>query len=314
MAVLLSNVIIDPNSGLELVKHGNISFPIACYDHDFMDVPAPWHWHEELEAAVVSEGMIACSIGSQHFELKAGEGYFVNAGVLHKQETVSSHPPALMHCVVFHSGLIGGEKNSVFTKKYIEPLISSQSFSGCALKPDVPWQSEMLDYIGKTWNSCRDEGAQYELEVRDSLSRLVSGILNHIPADSVSRDIHLKRDADRIKGMLLFIQENYMQKIDLSDIAAVGMLGKRECLRCFQKTIRISPIRYLLSYRLKKSAELLRLTDWTVTEIAERCGFQDSSYFSRAFRKAFSVTPLEYRNLADPALQQNKAQKKEPAD
>jgi len=300
MAVLLSNIVIDPNSGLELVRHGSISFPVACYDHDFRNVPAPWHWHEEMEAAIVTAGAVNCSIGSQSVQLKAGEGYFVSSGFLHKQEMPESTPDALMHCIVFHSSLIGGEKNSIYTKKYVEPLTGSQGFPGCFLFPDVPWQSGMLNNIDKAWNSCRDEGTQYELEVREALSRLTAGIISHMPKDSGNHSLRQKRDMDRIKGMLLYIQENYMQKITLDDVAAIGILSRRECLRCFQKTIQVSPIQYLLTYRLKKSAELLSLTDWTVTEIAERCGFQDCSYFSRLFRKLFHMTPLEYRKASLP--------------
>ena len=53
---------------------------------------------------------------------------------------------------------------------------------------------------------------------------------------------------------------------------------------------------YIISYRLKLAKSLLELTAKSTQDIAEECGFTDSSYFAKSFKSAFGVTPKEYRN------------------
>ena len=43
------------------------------------------------------------------------------------------------------------------------------------------------------------------------------------------------------------------------------------------------------------AAEALQATDETVLTIASRCGFENLSYFNRAFKAHFGMTPREYR-------------------
>src|SRR5699024_6301335 len=47
----------------ELLAHGTGAFPVGCYHDDLCRGEVVWHWHEELEAAVVSEGSVAVTIG-----------------------------------------------------------------------------------------------------------------------------------------------------------------------------------------------------------------------------------------------------------
>ena len=51
------------SSGRELVEHGTTGLPVACYHDDLGRRDVPWHWHDELEAAVVTEGCAVVSAG-----------------------------------------------------------------------------------------------------------------------------------------------------------------------------------------------------------------------------------------------------------
>ena len=53
-------------------------------------------------------------------------------------------------------------------------------------------------------------------------------------------------------------------------------------------------------YRIQQAARLLAETREKVSEIAERCGFQDMSYFTRAFREEKGCVPTQYRKKAIP--------------
>jgi AraC-like DNA-binding protein len=52
---------------------------------------------------------------------------------------------------------------------------------------------------------------------------------------------------------------------------------------------------YLSYYRVERACHLLAATSVTVTETAYRCGFNDSSYFVKIFKKYKGTTPRQYR-------------------
>ena len=82
MSILPCAVRTDPQ-GRELIRHGTALFPAACY-HDRLDLaPVPWHWHDEWEAAVLWRGSALVAVEGEKRVLRRGEGFFINAGVLH---------------------------------------------------------------------------------------------------------------------------------------------------------------------------------------------------------------------------------------
>ena len=53
-----ATAVVADAAGREQTQHGSPLFPIACYAEDLSCFSVAWHWHEELEVLVVSEGMI----------------------------------------------------------------------------------------------------------------------------------------------------------------------------------------------------------------------------------------------------------------
>ena len=86
--------------------------------------------------------------------------------------------------------------------------------------------------------------------------------------------------------------------LTVEQIAASASISPSECLRCFHDMIGTTPNQYLRDQRAQRAAELLCGTGLRVTEIAMQCGFQDASYFARAFRQVYGCGPTEYRRKA----------------
>ena len=81
MALSACNTETD-SAGRELAVHGTAAFPIACYHDDLEAAPVPWHWHEELELLIASEGGVLAAAAGEKYTLAEGDGLFINAGVL----------------------------------------------------------------------------------------------------------------------------------------------------------------------------------------------------------------------------------------
>ena len=105
------------SEGQELASHGTPLFPVAFYYDNLRHNRVPWHWHEELEAVVVESGETQVSASQQHYTLHAGQGFFVNANVLHAA-TGSRNTRCRYHSIVFHPRLVGGGTDSIFWQNY----------------------------------------------------------------------------------------------------------------------------------------------------------------------------------------------------
>ena len=76
-------------------------------------------------------------------------------------------------------------------------------------------------------------------------------------------------------------------------------------MRFFREETGMTFTAYLLDYRIRCAAFLLRESGGSVGEIALDCGFHNFSYFSRSFNKRFGLSPRQYRNggfSGSPAL------------
>lgn len=294
MALSPCNITVNEH-GLELVKHGTTLFPVACYHDDLTIQPVPWHWHEEFEAVLVTEGTAVITSGNKKQIVTAGNGMFTNSGVLHADWNYDTSS-CRFHSIVFHPSLVGGSPDSIFWHKYLYPLINDKSIDGIYLDCEIPWQKEALDSIESAWQSCSNEHSGYEFSTRDALSRLLCLLVTNLPALENVPSFKSLRDRERIKQMMQYIQAHYSAPLTVKKIAASASISESECLRCFHNTIHITPIQYVKQFRVHKAAELLLSTEEKIIHICFQCGFQEMSYFSKVFRTIYGVTPSEYRH------------------
>ena len=96
--------------------------------------------------------------------------------------------------------------------------------------------------------------------------------------------------------MLEHIHTHYPDDLPLGDIATAAGVGERECERVFRRLIGVTPKQYLIKYRVSRAAALLtERPELGISDVAEQCGFNCASVFSRTFREYCGVSPREYR-------------------
>ncbi len=86
-----------------------------------------------------------------------------------------------------------------------------------------------------------------------------------------------------------------MEEISLNDIAASVNISKNTAMRYFAANIGVSPVDYLIKYRIGISCKMLRETSDKISHIAGCVGYENTSYFCRLFRKYVGVSPKKYR-------------------
>ena len=104
---------------------------------------------------------------------------------------------------------------------------------------------------------------------------------------------------ERMRGLLDFIEEHYGEKITVQEAAERCYYSRSHFMKYFRQYMGVSFVEYLNSYRLFQAEGLLRTTDQPVTRIAQRCGFDNLSYFNRLFRRMYQMTPVQYRTKGE---------------
>lgn len=280
--------------GKEIREHGSAAFPVAHYSGDWKTASVQLHWHNELEAGFVTAGQITLYVRREKITLRKGDGFFINTGIPHA--FLEAEDAESRQCsVVFDPILVGGRFSSVFWQKYVQPVTSAASFPCVIFRREEPWHAEAVRAVETVWHCCQLQEDGYEIQVRNQLSLLMGLLKAHLPQENPTKARHIARDNERIRIMMGYIQSHFTEELTTGDIAKSAMISPSECLRCFHNTIGLTPIQYTKYYRIQRAAAALLATDKKIAEIGAECGFQEMSYFAKAFREVLKVTPSEYR-------------------
>lgn len=124
----------------------------------------------------------------------------------------------------------------------------------------------------------------------------------YIFIDALTRSVRdYKPSADKVKDFyikeaLAFIEHNYMNDISVENIAESSGLNRSYFGKIFKESVGKSPQEFLISYRMIKAAELLRMTRYSINEIGSAVGYPNQLHFSRAFKSVYGVSPRNWRN------------------
>lgn len=99
-----------------------------------------------------------------------------------------------------------------------------------------------------------------------------------------------------IKEALSYIEQNFQNDISVEDIAAICGLNRSYFGKIFRDTVGKSPQEFLMSYRMAKAAELLKLTTLSINDIGNAVGYPNQLHFSRAFKNIYKISPRNWRN------------------
>lgn len=273
----------------EIRPHGTLEFPCAGYSDLYTGFP--WHWHEEFEVIHITEHTLTLMLPGKTFLVSPGDIIFINSNTLHYGTAV---PPCTLQSLVFDPALITGSKDSAFAKKYISPLIST-SFYGYLWKADE--HEDIVEAFTSAFDALSLDAPGYEFIVRENLSRICFLLYQEMKETLTTGEPRANQDDIRIRKMLDYIHTHFAADISLADIARTADIGEREALRCFARNIQLSPMQYLLKYRIMQGADFLRQQpERSISEIAGLSGFDSPSNFSKMFRRFYGCTPKEYRN------------------
>ncbi|SDZ67994.1 Helix-turn-helix domain-containing protein [Evansella caseinilytica] len=151
-----------------------------------------------------------------------------------------------------------------------------------------------IDYILKPIN---------KLEVLGAVER-VCGQLADNGAAELTMETYLgderqeKEYSERMKDIILYIEEYYQNNLSLEDVAECVNLHPNYISTLIKKETGSTFLQYVHTYRIKKAKELIRkYRDLSIHDVALQVGYENPDYFFKVFRKYAGQTPSAYRKM-----------------
>ena len=283
-----TKIITDENL-METIPHGSQDYPfryyyehLAQFDFNCID----WHWHTELEFVYVQSGTVTAWIGENSWSCHLTAAFLL----IPNSFTVFPHLWMLFipNFLCMPSFLVATD--SYIYQNYVKPIISS-NIPFWIFRREISWQARVLDLM-KQIISAQTSGSFCHLLTSSLMQQLWLEIYKHTDL-STSPEItgQFSVNRARLQLMMQFIHENYRRNLSLDEIAAQSMISKSSALNLFRSYLHITPVNYLINYRLKQAALLLSHTEKKSQHHFSRNWFSQCRLFLQSFQKTLPDNP-----------------------
>lgn len=272
--------------------HGTLDFPYVVYHGKMPDfiVSFPRHWHDEAELIYIARGKMKVTVWSHTYYACAGDIIILMPQVIHSLEQIDSVSTEYYN-IVFHFSMLGNDSCS---EKYLKPFLTHQRKINCYEKSGSLLNESLKPYVLSLIENRRRSYTTHEYWVKSNLFMIMHLINQHSTASNES-ELALQLTYDKLKTALYHIQNSYANNISIKKAATLCGFSESHFMKLFKDLTGMSFTAYLINYRLELSANQLIETDLHVIDIAVNCGFNNHSYFTRAFTKKYGITPAKYR-------------------
>lgn len=153
------------------------------------------------------------------------------------------------------------------------------------------------DYMKKPFSFKELNGKiEFLLSFREQ-SKEIRRVLFHEdrPEGTITHSGNDYRNAYKIQKAIKFIEDNFMDKINLDIVAQHACMSKFYFSKIFKKEVGTSYQDYINNRRIEKAKALVKNNSCTITEVAFAVGYGDISHFERMFKRKVGYTPSQYR-------------------
>ena len=272
--------------------------PIAIFNVRDKKTLAPMHSHTYLEIALVVSGTgIYCS-SREEFQIKTGDLFLLGPEHRHsytRQENLVVYNLLLQDSSVLKQHLELAQEPALRVFFELEPRFRSTD----RFQKHVQLNEEQVKTLAGIMEQMDDELKTQGLHFRNMVELLLKRFLillcrYYTPMLDVQND-HLFA----IANVLRYMERQMGAQITTADLARHTHMTPKTFYRYFKTATGMAPIDYLLNMRLKHARKMLEETALPVKQVADQCGFSTTSYFGLQFRKAFGVSPGQFRRRSN---------------
>lgn len=237
------------------------------------------HWHAATELLYCIEGTSVAVSETRHILLNPGDLAVINPSRLHNFYT---HGPCKYAAVLLSPALTSAYD---LTDKPIQPFVSDGEISRC--------MTEILTAL-------EQKQPYYRAEVRAQLMMLFVDLRRRFPEGEPNENrSDNRRKIELVKAVIEYIRHNFAQPITVDSVCRAVSFSRSYVCHVFKEVTDQSLVQYINFVRCSNARILLASKNYTITECAEKSGFNTLSYFSRIYKKQMGVAPSEHFGKAE---------------
>lgn len=282
----------------ETKTHGEVAFPYVVYKGDIPNFihSFPLHWHDEMEFIYVTDGNGIVTVRSSRYEVSSGDIIVIPPQTVHSISSIDNCS-MLYYNIIFSLSFL--DNDDICHNKYFEPLNRNEIEPIVYVRKDSELNKLLTPYLTSLIENRQDLAASGELMIKSVLFAALHHIIKS--ARPIDSDKCFDNSTyDKLKKLLIYVREHYSEQITIKTAADICAYSCSHFMKIFKHMTGQSFTEYLINYRLNAAANALSLTSDRIIDIAFNCGFENLSYFSRAFLRKYGVTPTEYRRNVAP--------------
>ena len=279
----------------ENVTHGDIVFPYNTYLCSIpLDFPrVPLHWHDEVELIYIKKGRGAVTVDFHQYKVLGPTLLLILPGQLHSIEQYENESMEYEN-IIFHPGMLESPGADTSYLLFLQPIFSLQVACPTVLSKTDSAYATVRGCLDKNDHICSRFPAGYPLAIKGNLFVLFFAL--YTSHCEKLRSGAAQKNIEKLKSVIKYVELNYASPMSIAQMADLAGFSESHFMKFFKKTMGTSFTAYLNSYRLTIAARLLLQSDDTILSIAANVGFDNLSYFNRAFKKQYGKTPSAYRS------------------
>ncbi|MFH5834442.1 AraC family transcriptional regulator [Proteiniclasticum sp. C24MP] len=280
----------------ETKKHGTEYLPFAVYLSKIPEKLSyyPMHWHEEMEIIYVESGACLITIDGERVHAGKDDLILISPGMTHAIDQVEGCS-SVYYNIIFHlEMLMTKEGKDILTENYLSPLLRGERIFKVKTdrkNSEADKMKALVDKLVYFRGSMREEGLG--LLVKAALLELFYHLRVYLQ-DSEKKMVSLHQ-IEKMKELTAWLHETSAEEISLKDAAEFCGYSSSYFTKFFKNYTGASFVSYRNLIRLEKAKKLLESGEHTGLEVSGKCGFENYSYFIRAFRKQYEITPKQYQ-------------------
>lgn len=278
--------------------HRNVLFPFEYYDMytNSGSIFVHYHWHEEIEIILVTQGKVELLLDGQKLLLLPGDIVFVNSGQLHQYTSLEEI--TAYHAYVFPLSALKFAHEDITQTTVINPLCHGKLCFPMQISKEHDVYPVIRPLIEKIFAVNNRQSTGYSLLTKACLYEIIALLYEN---KLLTKQVSVPKDTDTCRQILSYIQEHYQEKITVPEIAKCMCMSPNYFSAYFTRHFGKTFIDFLIHYRVEQACALLLSENLPVTQAALQTGFENVSYFIKKFKSITGMTPATYRKTMQQA-------------
>ena len=240
---------------------------------------------------MVTEGAVEIAVNGKATVVTKGQVHTILPGENYTFRSLSIH--ATYFHMDFHPQLLESANPYFFQTGFVKPVMEQRLTAPRVFSPGDNGYDGIIKHFDMI-NPHTVDPTEFRCQLYAAAVGLCAAVMPYCSIIG-EEDTPQKNNFDIVRACLVYIQQNYPRKITLQEIADTVHLHPNYLCALFKNVTGITVFEHLIRYRTRIAARRLRTNRLPINQIAEQCGFQNASFFTKKFTEYFGLTPSAYR-------------------